>query len=71
MELADNHNGILIKKLNKARENLRKNDYEDNDSQTYHMLNEFIKAAENIDKSKIHQSAKLVRSAEALMAILD
>ena len=71
MELADNHNVILIKKLNKAKENLRKNDYEGNDSQTYHLLTEFIKVAKNIDKSKLHQYAKLVKSGEALMAILD
>ncbi len=46
--------------------NFRKNDYEDNDSQTYNMLTEFIKAAKNID-----ESAKPARSAEALIAILD
>jgi hypothetical protein len=71
MELADSDKHTLIKVLNKAMQNLRKKDYEDNDSQTYHLLTEFIKAAKNIDKSKIYQSAKLVKSGEALMAILD
>jgi type IV secretory pathway component VirB8 len=52
-------------------QNLRKNDYEDNDSQTYHLLSKFIKAIENIDKSKAHESARLVKSVEALMAMLD
>ena len=52
-------------------QNLRKNDYEDNDSQTYHLLSEFIKAAENIDESKMHGPARLVKSAKALMATLD
>jgi NTE family protein len=61
----------LIKTLDEAMQNLRNNDYEDNDSQTYHMLSEFIKTAKNIDKSKVHESARLVKSAEALMAILD
>ena len=61
----------LIEKLNDAMQNLKKNDYEDDDSQTYHMLTEFIKETENIDKSKIYRSAKLVKSAEALMTLLD
>ena len=71
MELDDIDKHTLIQMLDKAMQNLRKNDYEDNDSQTYHMLSEFIGAVENIDKSKAHESAKLVKSAEALMAILD
>jgi hypothetical protein len=50
---------------------LRENDYEDNNSQTYHKLSEFIIAAENVDKSKLNGSTRLVKSAEALMATLD
>ena len=66
----DRHN-TLIETLDKAMQNLRKDDYEDNDSHTYHILSEFIRVAKNIDKSKAHESARLVKSAEALMAILD
>ena len=36
----------LIETLDKAMQNLRKNDYEDNNSQTYHLLTELVKAFE-------------------------
>ena len=52
-------------------ENLRSNDYEDNDSQTYHMLTEIIEEIKNENKLKTHESAKLIKSVEALMARLD
>jgi hypothetical protein len=71
MQLDADIQGSLTGKLNEAMKNFRKNDYEDNDSQTYHMLTEFIKIAENKDKLKTHQSDKLIKSAQALMAILD
>jgi NTE family protein len=62
----------LIEKLDKAMQSLRNNDYEDNDSEAYYWLSEFIREAEkDTDKSKVHESARLVKSAEALMAILD
>jgi NTE family protein len=70
MQLAADIQGSLTGKLNEAMKNL-KNDYENNDSQTYHMLTEFINTAENKDKLKTHQSDKLIKSAQALMAILD
>jgi hypothetical protein len=50
---------------------LRNNDYEDEDSETYHVLTEFIREAETIEKFGEHESASLVKSAEELMAILD
>jgi predicted acylesterase/phospholipase RssA len=72
MQLDVDIQGSLTDKLNEAMKNFRKNDYEDNDSQTYHMLTEFInKVAENKGKLKTHQSDKLIKSAQALMAILD
>jgi hypothetical protein len=42
MELAANIKDSLTGKLNEAMENLKSNDYEDTDSQTYRMLSEFI-----------------------------
>lgn len=71
MQLAADIQGSLTGKLNEAMKNFRKNDYEDNDSQIYHTLTEFIKIAENKDNLKTHQSDKLIKSAQALMAILD
>ena len=71
MELDDYDKHLLNKKLRNAVQNLRKGNYEDNDSQTYHLLAEFIKETQNKDKSKTHQSSKLVKSVEALMTILD
>ena len=61
----------LIVKLNEAMENLRSNDYEDNDSQTYHMLTEIIEVIKNEGKLETHESSKLIKSVEALMARLD
>jgi hypothetical protein len=52
-------------------ERLRNNDYEDNDSETYYLLSQFIREAENTDISKVHGSGRLVKPAEALIAILD
>ena len=52
-------------------ENLRRNDYEDNDSQTFRILTEFIEIIKIEGKLKTHESAILIKSAEALMARLD
>jgi NTE family protein len=71
MELDDYDKLLLNKKLHNAIQNLKKGNYEDNDSQTYHLLAEFIKETQNKDKTKTHQSSKLVKSVEALMTILD
>jgi hypothetical protein len=60
----------LIDKLNEAMKNLRQNDYEDNDSQTYFMLNEFIEEVKNEDKLERYDSAKLIRSIEAFRTTL-
>ena len=40
----------MINLLKEAMQNLRKNDYEDNDSQTYDLLTEFVKIVEATDK---------------------
>jgi hypothetical protein len=61
----------LTETLDKAMQNLRNNDYEDNDSETFHILSDFISAAETMDKLKEHESARLIKSAEALMDIID
>lgn len=66
-EIADRNKHHL---LYKAMQNLRKNDYEDNDSQTYHSLTEFVKALEHLEISKTDRSAKMIKSAEAFKAIL-
>ena len=66
MELTHSNRRTLTEKLDEAMQNLRRNVYEDNNSETYRMLSEFIREAE-----KVHGSARLVRSTEALMAILD
>ena len=60
----------LIELLNKAMQNLRKNNYEDNDSQTYHWLTEFVKVLEDPEKPKTDRSTKIVKSVEAFMAII-
>ena len=67
-ELNDKH--TLIETLDKAMQNLRKNDYEDNNSKTYHLLTELVKAFED-QKSKTDRPTKIVKSVEAFMAILD
>ncbi|HET7283299.1 MAG TPA: patatin-like phospholipase family protein [Nitrososphaeraceae archaeon] len=69
-EIADRDKHDLIELLYKAMQNLRKNDYEDNYSQTYHSLTDFVKALEDPEKSKTDRSAKIVKSVEAFMAIL-
>jgi predicted acylesterase/phospholipase RssA len=65
MKLDDDKRDALIKILDKAMQNLRKNDYEDNNSEMYHLLSKFIREAEK------DGSATLVKSAKAFMAILD
>lgn len=68
MKLGDSDRNSLVEKFEKAMQNLRNSDYEDNNSETYHLLSEFIKAAKSIDKkSKMHDAARLVKSAEALV----
>lgn len=71
MELPAGIKVILNSKLNEAMENLRSNDYEDNDSQTYHTLIEFIEAAKNEHKLKPDGYVRLIKSVETLMARLD
>ena len=69
-EIADRNKHHLNELLYKAIQNLRKNDYEDNDSQTYHSLTEFVKALEHLEISKTDRSAKMIKSVEAFKAIL-
>ena len=61
--------------LDQAIINLKDNDYEDNNSHTYRKLTEFIEAVkknkELIDKSKTHQSVRLIDLAERFQASLD
>ncbi len=71
MELLEKIKDSLIVKLNEAVENLRSNDYEDDDSQAYHTLTEFIEAAKNKHKLKSDDAVRLIKSVEALMARLD
>ena len=71
MKLDDTDKHTLIEMLDKAMQNLRKNDYEDNDSRTYHMLSEFIEVVENIGKSKGYDLSRFVKSTEALVYILN
>lgn len=62
----------LICILNEAMTNLKDNDYEDNNFQTYHKLTNFIDEEDkNKDKLKSNQSTELIRSADAFMAIID
>lgn len=69
MELAADIRDRLICRLKRAMENLRKSDYEDNNSQTYYMLNQFVEVNNGV-KLDSHQSAKLTRSIDALKATL-
>lgn len=51
---------------------LKDNDYEDNNSQIYNKLRNFIHEVDkNKDKLKSNQSTKLIQSADAFMAIID
>jgi hypothetical protein len=50
--------------------NLRNNDYEDNDSGTYQKLTQFIDEVKNEDKLETHQSTKVIQSVEAFRAML-
>lgn len=74
IKLADTDDSVirdrLVDKLNDAMKNLRKNDYEDNDSQTYYMLNELVEEVKNGDKLEVHRSAKIIRSVDAFRTIL-
>ena len=69
MDLAADIRDRLICSLKRAMENLRKSDYEDNNSQTYYMLNQFVELNNGV-RLDPHQSAKLARSIDALKAIL-
>jgi hypothetical protein len=60
----------LTDKLNEVIINLRKNDYEDNDSQTYCLLNELIEEVKNGNKLDRDQTTKLIKSVEAFRDIL-
>lgn len=60
----------LTDKLNKAMKNLRKNDYEDNDSQTYCLLNELVEEVKNGNKFDRDQTTKLIKSIETFRDIL-
>jgi hypothetical protein len=66
MELSHSDWHTLTKKLDETMQNLRTKDYEDNDSETYHMLSNFIREAE-----KVPGSDRLVKSGKALMAIIN
>jgi NTE family protein len=68
MELNDKQ--ILIETLDKARQNLRNNDYEDDNSWTYHLLAEIVKAMADPQRPKTGRSTKVRKSVEAFMAIL-
>jgi NTE family protein len=68
-ELNDKH--TLIEMLDKARQNLRNNNYEDNNSQTYHLLTELVKAIEDPQRPKTDRSTKIIKFVEAFMAILN
>ena len=71
MKLDDTDKHTLIEMLDNAMQSLKNNDYEDNDSHTYHMLSEFIGVVENIGKSKGYDLSRLVNSTEALVYILN
>jgi hypothetical protein len=49
---------------------LRERDYEDNDSETYRLLGEFINTTRCIGKSGTHTD-RIVKYAEALKAAID
>lgn len=51
-------------------DNLRTHDYEDNNSQTYSNLTNFIDAVQKQNKLEPYQSEKLIQSAEAFRTVL-
>lgn len=67
--------GLLLDTLHKAQENLREKDYEDNDSQTYQMLTEFIdivrKNTDIINKLNSDQADKLAEMVNRLIEGID
>jgi NTE family protein len=70
IELSISNRRTLTDKLNEAMQNLRNSDYVDEDSETYHILNEFVRIAKTMEKLGERESASLGKSAEELMAIL-
>jgi hypothetical protein len=70
VELGDEKRA-LIEALRIAWQNLKEKDYEDNDSQTYQLLTEFIKKVEAETGLEKHHSKNLVTSARELLSILD
>jgi NTE family protein len=68
----DNDNKLaLINALHMARQNLIEKDYEDNDSQTYQLLTEFIKKVEAEKGREKDRLKNIIKSAEELLSILD
>jgi NTE family protein len=74
LKLDDEHKQALIDSLNLAWQDLREKDYEDNNSQTYSLLGDFIKKVKDQKKSESEQSEQydsIVKFAEALLAVLN
>jgi NTE family protein len=70
-KLDDKNKCVLIEALHNVGQNLEKKDYEDNDSQAYQLLTEFIKMVEAEKGLEKHHLRNLVASAREILSILD
>jgi hypothetical protein len=71
LELEDDEKQKLIDALNLVWQNLREKDYEDTDSETYHMMTEFIKKVKDEQKLGQEESDKIIVSAKTLLSMLN
>ena len=71
MKLDDYKKHTLVSAMDLVWQKLRENDYEDNDSYVYRMLTDFIENVKDRQKLETYQSAKLIKSAKEILAILN
>jgi len=70
MNLDHDKKHTLTSELNIVWQKLREKNYEDNDSEAYHLLGEFINMARIIGKSETHTD-RLVKYTEELKAVIE
>ena len=67
----DDYNNTLVNALDLVWQKSREKDYEDNDSYVYRMLTDFIENVKDKQQLETYQSAKLIKSAEEILTILN
>ncbi|HEY7081684.1 MAG TPA: patatin-like phospholipase family protein [Nitrososphaeraceae archaeon] len=74
LKLDDEQKQTLIDSLNLAWQDLRKKDYEDDNSKTYSLLRDFIKKVEDqkkLESEQYEQYDSIVKFAQSLLAVLN